>query len=86
MKRKLTFLADPGHGWLSVSRKDLKTLGIQNVISNCSFQRGQRVYLEEDRDAVLFLDAAKKNGWDLQIKESSSNKKSWVRYQDRYKV
>lgn len=85
MKRKLTLLTDPGHGWLSVARKDLHRLGIADKISQHSFQRGKRVYLEEDRDAGYFLTAAKINGWNLEIKGSHTDKKSWVRYQDRYK-
>jgi len=86
MKVKYKFITDPGHGWLSVNREDLKTLGIQNVISEFSYQKGNRVYLEEDRDAVLFLEAAKKEGWIITINESFSNKRSWVRYQERYKA
>lgn len=86
MKVKYKFIMDPGHGWLSVNRKNLKTLGIENDISEFSYQKGNRVYLEEDRDVGLFLEAAKKAGWEIIIDESFSNKRSWVRYQERYKA
>ena len=48
---------DGGHGWLEVERSELKRLGIETKISSYSFQRGDKVYLEEDCDATIFLDA-----------------------------
>lgn len=54
---KFRFISDPGHAWLDVPRDLLGTLGISNQISNCSYQRGDRVYLEEDCDAVRFVAA-----------------------------
>ena len=48
--------ADPAHGWLKVQRKELKELGILPLISTCSYQRGEYVYLEEDCDMTLFLE------------------------------
>lgn len=51
------FHQDAGHGWLAVPRKELKALGILTQISGYSYQKGQTVYLEEDIDAQIFLDA-----------------------------
>lgn len=48
---------DSGHGWLEVERSELKRLGVEKKISSYSFQRGDKVYLEEDCDATLFLNA-----------------------------
>ena len=56
--RKLTFHTDPGHGWLEVSRADLDALAIAD-----------RVYLEEDLDASLYLEAARAAGWTVNIRE-----------------
>jgi len=78
-------MSDPAHGWLSVSRKDLKTFGIEDQISESSYQKGNRVYLEEDCDAGIFLNAAKENGFEIIIDESFTNKKHWIRYQERYR-
>lgn len=66
--RKLTHFTDPGHGWLSVSRLDILALGIQHLISGCSYMNENRVFLEEDGDTHLFMEAAKAAGWDISMK------------------
>jgi len=67
-KRKLRFIEDPGHGWLEVDRADLIFLFIDGQITSSSYQgRDDKVYLEEDIDAGIFMDAAKKEGWDVTI-------------------
>ena len=38
-KRSYTFYCDPGHGWLKVSFKELKALGIQDKITRDSYMR-----------------------------------------------
>jgi len=68
--KKLTFINDPGHGWLSVSNKDVKELGIADRISRFSYMSPTRSYLEEDCDAGIFIDAAKEAGWELELKNS----------------
>ena len=70
-KRNLTITSDPGHGWLSVSLKDLKDLGITDKISSYSYMNLTRAYLEEDQDLTIFTNAAKAKGWELNIKEST---------------
>jgi len=73
-KRTLTLTSDPGHGWLSVSLKDIKELEIQSQITPYSFMTPSRAYLEEDLDAGIFLKAAKARGWDITLKETSVEK------------
>ena len=68
--RKLTFYADPGHGWLEVDLLDCIDLDIADKISPYSYRKGTFVYLEEDCDAGLFLDSAKNQGWTINIKET----------------
>lgn len=46
-----TFHVDSGHGWLQVPRKSCKGLGI----SPYSYMDAQCAYLEEDRDAPLWM-------------------------------
>ena len=65
-KVSVSFLTDPGHGWLSVKRSDLRELGIAYDITPYSYQNGDRVYLEEDCDANKFLVAAESSGLDCQ--------------------
>ena len=56
---KLTFFADPGHGWLRVPTSQLKKLGITNKITYFSYISPSKryVYLEEDCDMSTFLRA-----------------------------
>ncbi|MFW6046542.1 MAG: hypothetical protein ACOCP4_01985 [Candidatus Woesearchaeota archaeon] len=84
MKLNLRFLIDPGHGWISVPRKYLYYLGIENDISPYSYQKGNRVYLEEDKDAMIFINAAKSAGWEISLKDSFNKTWSWVRNLERY--
>ena len=52
--------ADPGHAWVAVKRNLLRDLGILEKITPFSYQRGDTVYLEEDQDAAIFIEAFKK--------------------------
>ena len=69
MNRKLTFHTDPGHGWLEVPRDDLDTLDIAHRISRYSYERADRVYLEEDCDAAAYMQAAQRAGWTVTTRE-----------------
>lgn len=53
----LTYIADPGHGWLRVPLVDIATLGVETTISSCSFIDSRYAYLEEDADAAIYLAA-----------------------------
>jgi len=55
IKGRYDFYTDPGHGWLKIKRDQLKKLGIEDKISSCSYQLDDDVYLEEDKDAGLFV-------------------------------
>lgn len=57
--KKYKFISDPGHGWLEVPQVDILTAGIQSKISGYSYINKGMVYLEEDCDAGLFIDAVK---------------------------
>lgn len=54
---KITYFNDGGHGWYSVKRSKLESMGILSKVSGFSYQKGDSVYLEEDCDASLFFDA-----------------------------
>lgn len=69
VSRNLIFHTDPGHGWLEVQYTDLLKLGIDQEISYFSYSHQGCVYLEEDCDAGVFMDAAKAAGWEIKITE-----------------
>lgn len=64
------FHSDPGHAWLAVKRKELVDLGLEDKISTYSYQKGQTVYLEEDCDAGLFIQAKRAKGIEIQYRDS----------------
>ena len=63
---KLKWYSDPEHAWLRISRRDADFLGILPQITSYSYQskHGNILYLEEDQDAALVLDALMKRGRD----------------------
>lgn len=83
---KLLCYHDPGHGWLAVKTAKLKELGIADRISNHSYQRGLSSYLEQDRDAALFIDAMKKESQEFVIESRHTNKSSPIRSYSQYKA
>lgn len=70
MQKTYTYIHTPGHGYLSVSIKELKCLNLINKISSYSYMNLTRVYLEEDFDLSLFIDAKKKLNQKVNIKDS----------------
>ncbi len=59
---KYRWFSDPAHAWLEVNRSEIYALGIQDKITQYSYQNSNKVYLEEDCDASTFLDALEKVG------------------------
>jgi hypothetical protein len=47
---------DSGHGWLEVPVRDLKIMGLENLITSYSYSNKKKVYLEKDVDMGTFLD------------------------------
>lgn len=76
---------DPGHGWLKVRQDDLIALGIANNISAYSYRRGIYAYLEEDRDAVIFVDAYRKTtGREPMCRHRHADRRSRIRDYDMF--
>lgn len=63
------FIADPGHGWLEVTRAEINRLCIEDQISAYSYQRGDMAYLEEDCDATVFIRAKESRAEPVQFVE-----------------
>jgi len=53
----LTFLSDPGHGWLQVPLVEIVALDLTQHISHYSFIQGEHAFLEEDCDCPRYLQA-----------------------------
>jgi hypothetical protein len=75
------FHTDPGHGWLEVTRAECKRLGILEKISIYSYQRGNKVYLEEDCDAALWVEAKRAHGEEFKFDEQHLEVTPIRRYQ-----
>ena len=80
----LKFFSDPGHGWLRVPADLLEDWGLRLKISPYSYVKGKSVYLEEDSDASIFLQEAKRRGVEVQVRSSSVNNRSTIRNYDSY--
>jgi GTP cyclohydrolase II len=81
------FHSDPGHGWLQVTRQELKDLGILDKISHYSYQKRGDVYLEEDCDYSLFVKRMRELGRPFETKEINSQAKdSIVRSYEGFKL
>jgi len=78
---KKVFHSDAGHGWLAVKMDELKMMGIETDISEYSYVKGKTVYLEEDCDAMKFINAAKDKGITV---ESPPRDNSPIRYFKSY--
>jgi len=55
--KKYKFHFDSGHGWLEVKLIELIRLGIDEKISSYSYYNNGIMYLEEDCDMRIFVDA-----------------------------
>lgn len=86
MNKALIFHADPAHGWLEVNRADLEALNIAHKISRCSYQKADRVFLEEDSDAAHYLRAAGGRGWNITTTEKYTNANSFIRNLPRFET
>jgi len=70
--KQYNFHTDPGHGWLAVKITELAALGLLTKISPWSYRTREAinptVYLEEDCDAPLFIEAMKATGVEVKLK------------------
>jgi hypothetical protein len=79
-----TLHTDAGHSWLAVKRAELKMLGIENNISNYSYEKNKTVYLETDQDAGLYIEAMAKKHITVECIEAKHADISRVRSYQRY--
>lgn len=70
---------DPGHGWLKCSRKLLVKYELLEKISPYSYQRGDFVFLEEDRDMWLLINELRSKGKTPSWRTYNTDKRSKIR-------
>lgn len=64
----IDFYSDSAHGWAKVSINEIKDLGIEKDITTYSYMTNDSVYLEEDCDLSLYINAIKKQyGDDIDV-------------------
>ena len=80
----ITYHHDPAHGWMEVKRELLTTLGIPHLISSYSYQKGDRVFLEEDCDAPVLIRLLGELGIRYTTIERHTDADHWIRGLDRY--
>ena len=83
---KYHLYADPKHAWLKVSSKTIKQLDLQDQISSHSYITGSFLFLEEDIDMPLFIQAwENKVGCQFPpIETHIADGKSWIRNYPKY--
>lgn len=81
----LNFYEDPGHGWLEADRQMLNDLDIADQITAYSYQKGSKVYLEEDCDASVLINALKAKGVAVKF-NTIYQENTPIRYYADYKV
>ena len=78
--RTFTYLLDPGHGWLIVSRGDLAVTGMSPTdFSSCSYVRGDTLALEEDCDMPRFLKRLDERGIPYRLREQHTDTEAHIR-------
>lgn len=85
MTKKYQYYVDARHGWIRVKREELQRLEIADKVSAYSYQMGEWVYLEEDRDGMMFDNAKKARGEAYETCEKYSER-SCVRDKEKYKA
>ena len=68
---KLDFISDSGHAWIKVNKNIFKKYNIDiKKISNYSYKDDNHYYLEEDCDAIYFINELKKRNVEISIYEN----------------
>jgi hypothetical protein len=76
---KVTEHSDSQHGWMAVKRKTVQEIIGLNNVSCYSYQKGNTVYLEEDRDLTNFINAIREKGIELERRIAKHYESSPIR-------
>jgi hypothetical protein len=74
----LTFIADPGHGWLAVPVQLYAEIG-SPALSRFSYRSDVMIYAEEDCDAQVIIDCFHRDGIAFEIREAVVKADAFVR-------
>lgn len=77
--------ADPGHAWAEITKQELVDLRLHEMVSPYSYEKDDKVYLEEDCDLGLLVAAYKVLGIGIEWVEIYSRSDSPVRSYPKYK-
>lgn len=82
------FHQDPGHGWVAVPRSLVQKLPLPEPVSQFSYQSrdGAMLFLEEDCDAPLVLQALRDQGDLVKLQDKTTNHDSFVRSLPQYRA
>jgi hypothetical protein len=88
MSKKISIkvFADPGHAWARVAKSKLVKLGIADKISTYSYMNGNNVFLEEDCDLSILINALRGRGYEVKFNESHTNRQSKIRSYATFKA
>ena len=78
MKLQLTFFPDDSHGWLRVPKASVPKRSLAKI-SSCSYMDDEYLYLEEDRDAGICLNALKEEGVNVEVDIAAQARRSGIR-------
>lgn len=84
--KKYIVYSDSGHAWGKVKFSEILKLGIQDKISSYSYMRGDNVYLEEDCDLSLLVNALRKIDIKVEWIEKNTDKRSKIRSYNHYSL
>ena len=76
--------SSPSHAWAKVSCAQLIDLGVSSKISAFSYRSGRDIYLEEDCDLTVFMEAAKKAGLEIDLVDRLIAQDDTIRKMDPY--
>ena len=62
------YIQDSGHGWVRVPKTELVKSCCAADISRHSFQKGNNVFLEQDSDLQIFVDARASLGMETKLR------------------
>lgn len=79
---KLKVYNDPGHGWLAVPMRTYLKSGIKASRFSYVNQNRTTVFLEEDCDAGLFIEAMQAQGFKVVMDSHHTNRQSKIRNMD----
>jgi hypothetical protein len=82
---RITYLQDPGHGWLIVPAALVRSLGVHPSDYSYHDRASDMAYLEEDCDAAAFMHALKDSGVEPQIVEHHTDDDAYCRRLPRWR-